>query len=172
MKRLMNWFRRRNLESDLDRELKYHMDRRVRPDAVRACRNGSSKAGHSGAWRLRTGPGRSARRLADPMAAGLPYDLRFSARSFLVVRRLRDGSAFARARDRSNHGHLLSSRSSRPARASGTRPRTPCSYRLEGRSGEHQRIRQLQPDVVPDLPRSSTAETDFSKACSAGPLRP
>ena len=29
MKRLLNWFRLRNLESDLDRELKYHIERRV-----------------------------------------------------------------------------------------------------------------------------------------------
>src|SRR5260370_31377132 len=29
MRHLLNWFRRRNLESDLDRELRYHIDRRV-----------------------------------------------------------------------------------------------------------------------------------------------
>src|SRR6266498_2317488 len=29
MKRMLNWFRLRKLESDLDRELKYHIDRRV-----------------------------------------------------------------------------------------------------------------------------------------------
>ena len=29
MKQLLNWFRRRNLESGLDRELQYHIDRRV-----------------------------------------------------------------------------------------------------------------------------------------------
>jgi transcriptional regulator len=29
MKRVLNWFRLRRLESDLDRELKYHIDRRV-----------------------------------------------------------------------------------------------------------------------------------------------
>ena len=29
MKRMLNWFRRGKLESDLDRELKYHIDRRV-----------------------------------------------------------------------------------------------------------------------------------------------
>src|SRR4029453_5949480 len=29
MRQLLNWFRLRNLESGLDRELKYHIDRRV-----------------------------------------------------------------------------------------------------------------------------------------------
>jgi hypothetical protein len=29
MNRMLNWFRLRKLESDLDRELKYHIDRRV-----------------------------------------------------------------------------------------------------------------------------------------------
>ena len=29
MKRLLNWFRLRRLEGDLDRELQYHIDRRV-----------------------------------------------------------------------------------------------------------------------------------------------
>ena len=29
MKRLLNWFRRRKLETDFDRELTYHIDRRV-----------------------------------------------------------------------------------------------------------------------------------------------
>jgi hypothetical protein len=29
MKQILNWFRLRNLESDLDRELKYHIERRV-----------------------------------------------------------------------------------------------------------------------------------------------
>jgi len=29
MKRILNWFRLRRLEGDLDRELQYHVDRRV-----------------------------------------------------------------------------------------------------------------------------------------------
>ena len=29
MTRLVNWFRRRKLESGLDRELEYHLDRRI-----------------------------------------------------------------------------------------------------------------------------------------------
>ena len=29
MKQLLNWFRRRNLENGLDRELQYHIDRRI-----------------------------------------------------------------------------------------------------------------------------------------------
>src|SRR5260221_11766130 len=84
MKRLMNWFRLRKLESDLDRELKYHLDRRV------------SDLTHSGV------PEPEARRLAALELGGVTqvreevrdvwltrwlrdfaYDLRFSARSFL-----------------------------------------------------------------------------------------
>src|SRR5436309_4680749 len=84
MKRMLNWFRLRKLESDLDRELKYHIDRRV-SDLI-----------HSG-W-----PEPEARRRAMLEIGGLTqvreevrdiwltrwlrdfvYDLRFSARSFL-----------------------------------------------------------------------------------------
>ena len=71
MKRMLNWFRRDALESDLDRELRYHVDRRVATDAVRAGRVGSATAGDAGARRLGAGAGGSARRLADPVAAGL-----------------------------------------------------------------------------------------------------
>src|ERR1044072_3913655 len=35
MKQLFNWFRRRNLENGLDRELHYHFDRRV-TDMIKA----------------------------------------------------------------------------------------------------------------------------------------
>jgi predicted permease len=84
MKSILNWFRRRNLESGLDRELEYHVDRRV-SDLVM-----------SGL------PEREARRKAMVELGGLAqvreevrdvwltrwlrdfaYDLRFSLRSFL-----------------------------------------------------------------------------------------
>src|ERR1043165_4865459 len=84
MKRILNWFRLRSLESDLDRELQYHIDRRV-ADLI-----------HSGV------PEREARRRAALELGGATqireevrdiwltrwlrdfvYDLRFSARSFL-----------------------------------------------------------------------------------------
>src|SRR6266446_10446153 len=84
MKRILNWFRLRRLESDLDRELKYHIDRRV-TDLI-----------HSGL------PEPEARRRVALELGGAPqvreevrdiwltrwlrdfvYDLRFSARSFL-----------------------------------------------------------------------------------------
>ena len=84
MKQLLNWFRRGNLESGLERELRYHLDRRV-SDLVQ-----------SGL------PEREARRRAMLELGGLTqvreevrdvwltrwlrdfaYDLRFSARSFL-----------------------------------------------------------------------------------------
>src|ERR1051326_2941344 len=84
MKRILNWFRLRSLESDLDRELQYHIDRRV-ADLI-----------HSGV------PEREARRRVALELGGATqireevrdiwltrwlrdfvYDLRFSARSFL-----------------------------------------------------------------------------------------
>src|SRR3954468_14164028 len=84
MKRMLNWFRLRKLESELERELEYHFDRRV------------SDLMHSGV------PEPEARRRAALELGGatqireevrdvwltrwlrdLVYDLRFSARSFL-----------------------------------------------------------------------------------------
>src|SRR6266567_9581378 len=84
MKRLLNWFRLRRLENDLDRELQYHIDRRV-TDLI-----------HSGV------PEPEARRQVALELGGATqvrdevrdiwltrwlrdfvYDLRFSARSFL-----------------------------------------------------------------------------------------
>src|SRR5947207_11052880 len=84
MKRMLNWFRLRKLESDLERELKYHIDRRA-SDLI-----------HSGL------PEPEARRRAALELGGaiqvreevrdiwlqrwlrdFIYDLRFSARSFL-----------------------------------------------------------------------------------------
>src|ERR671931_2966855 len=84
MKRLLNWFRRDALENDLDRELRYHLDRRT----VDLTRSGLTE------W--------EARRQATLELGGLVqvqeevrdvwltrwlrdflYDLRFSARSFL-----------------------------------------------------------------------------------------
>jgi predicted permease len=84
MKRMLNWFRLRRLEGDLDRELQYHIDRRV-TDLI-----------HSGL------PEAEARRLVSLELGGATqvqeevrdiwltrwlrdfvYDLRFSARSFL-----------------------------------------------------------------------------------------
>jgi predicted permease len=83
MKRLLNWFRLRRLESDLERELKYHIDRRV------------------GDWMQSGLPAPEARRQAALELGGVTqvreevrdiwltrwlrdfaYDLRFSARSF------------------------------------------------------------------------------------------
>ncbi len=71
MRQLLNWFRRGNLESGLERELQYHIDRRV-SDLVlsglperEAKRQATLELGG-----LDAGPGGSARRLADPVAAG------------------------------------------------------------------------------------------------------
>jgi predicted permease len=84
MRRILNWFRRQKLESGLDRELQYHIDRRI------------NDLGRSGL------PEREARRQAMVELGGLTqvqeevrdvwlsrwlrdfaYDLRYSARSFL-----------------------------------------------------------------------------------------
>src|SRR5713226_10530981 len=84
MKRMLNWFRLRKLESDLDRELKYHIDRRVsdlihsglpEPEARRRVALELGGATHvreevRDVWLTRW--------LRD-----FVYDLRFSARSFL-----------------------------------------------------------------------------------------
>jgi len=86
MNRILNWFRLRRLEGDLDRELQYHIDRRM-TDLI-----------HSGL------PEPEARRRVALELGGimqvreevrdiwltrwlrdLVYDLRFSARSFLRV---------------------------------------------------------------------------------------
>jgi len=50
MKRMFNWFRLRKLESDLDRELKYHTDRRV-SDLIQSIK-GDQPANLSSALRL------------------------------------------------------------------------------------------------------------------------
>ena len=84
MNRLMNWFRRRDLERDLNRELKYHFDRRVsdlilsglpEPEARRQAMlefGGITRVGEEvrDVWLTRW--------LRD-----FVYDLHFSARSFL-----------------------------------------------------------------------------------------
>ncbi len=159
MQQLLNWFRRDSLESDLDRELPYHIDRRV-SDLMRsglpepeARRRAALELGGATQVREEVRDVWLTRWLRD-----FVYDLRFSARSFLrspVV--YRHGSAFARARHWSDDRHLLSGRSGRSARASGRPSRTPGSHRLERRSSSRD-LRQSQPDVVPDLPRSPAAE--------------
>ena len=165
---------RTHWRSGLDRELRYHIDRRV-GDLMRSGLPEweAQTAGDAGARRPRAGAGGSARRLADPLAARLrvrPALLRPQSflRSPLVHRHHR---AVARARYWRNHRHLLAGRSGDPARASGPRTRAPGARRLEGRSGG-QRVRQLESDVVPDLPRPSAAGSDSSKACSAARPRP
>jgi predicted permease len=84
MKQVLNWFRLRNLESDLDRELKYHIDRRVselrlsglpEPDARRQA---TVELGGVTQIREEVRDVWLTRWLRD-----FAYDLRFSARSFL-----------------------------------------------------------------------------------------
>jgi predicted permease len=84
MKYLLNWFRRRKMESDLDRELSYHIERRVSdliesglPDAE-ARRRVVLEIGGSTQIREEVRDVWLTRWLRD-----FVYDLRFSARSFV-----------------------------------------------------------------------------------------
>src|SRR5882762_3810258 len=84
MKRMLNWFRLRKLESDLDRELKYHIDRRV-SDLIHsglpepeARRRAALELGGATQVREEVRDVWLTRWLRD-----FAYDLRFSARSFL-----------------------------------------------------------------------------------------
>src|SRR6266581_5115194 len=83
MKKLFNWFRLGNLETDLDRELKYHLDRRV-SDLVRsglpepeARRQATLELGGVSQVQEEVRDVWLNRWLRD-----FGYDLRFSARSF------------------------------------------------------------------------------------------
>ena len=84
MRQLLNWFRLRNLESGLDRELKYHIDRRV-GDLMRsglpepeARRQATLELGGVTQVQEEVRDIWLTRWLRD-----FAYDLRFSARSFL-----------------------------------------------------------------------------------------
>src|SRR5947207_322074 len=84
MKRMLNWFRRRKLETDLDRELSYHLDRRV-SDLIHsgipepeARRRAASEFGGGTQVREEVRDIWLTRWLRD-----FVYDLRFTARSFL-----------------------------------------------------------------------------------------
>src|SRR5713101_8456525 len=84
MKRMLNWFRLRKLEGDLDRELKYHIDRRV-SDLIHsglpepeARRRAALELGGATQVREEVRDIWLTRWLRD-----FVYDLRFSARSFL-----------------------------------------------------------------------------------------
>src|SRR5882672_7719891 len=84
MNRILNWFRLRRLEGDLDRELQYHIDRRV-TDLIHsglsepeARRRAALELGGAAQVREEVRDIWLTRWLRD-----LAYDLRFSARSFL-----------------------------------------------------------------------------------------
>src|SRR5882724_1562660 len=84
MKRMLNWFRRRKLENDLDRELNYHIDRRV-SDLIRsglpepeARRRAALELGGATQVREEVRDIWLTRWLRE-----FVYDLRFSPRSFL-----------------------------------------------------------------------------------------
>src|SRR5437588_2336637 len=84
MKQLLNWFRRRNLESGLDRELQYHLDRRI-SDLMQS---GLSETEAHRRARLELGGLTQVREEVRDVwltrwLRDFVYDLRFSVRSFL-----------------------------------------------------------------------------------------
>jgi predicted permease len=84
MRRILNWFRLRKLECDLDRELKYHIDRRV-SDLIRS---GLPEPEARRQAALELGGATQVREEVRDMwltrwVRDFVYDLRFSARSFL-----------------------------------------------------------------------------------------
>src|SRR5207302_10459702 len=84
MNRILNWFRLRRLEGDLDRELQYHIDRRVTEliqsglPEPEARRRAALELGGAAQVREEVRDVWLTRWLRDFI-----YDLRFSARSFL-----------------------------------------------------------------------------------------
>src|SRR5918911_1889281 len=84
MKRLLNWFRRRDLERDLDRELRYHVERRV----ADLTRSGVTESDARRQATLELGGMEQIREEVRDIwltrwLRDFVYDLRFSARSFL-----------------------------------------------------------------------------------------
>src|SRR5262245_58908718 len=84
LKQLLNWFRLRHLEKDLDRELKYHIDRRV----ADLMRSGSSEPDARRQATLELGGVTQVREEVRDVwlsrwLRDFAYDLRFAARSFL-----------------------------------------------------------------------------------------
>src|SRR5215471_10228547 len=82
MKQLLNWFRRGNLESSLERELRYHIDRRV----SELLRSGLSEAEARRQARLEIGGlAQVQEEVRDVWLTrwlrDFAYDLRFSAKS-------------------------------------------------------------------------------------------
>ena len=132
MNRILNWFRLRRLEDDLDRELQYHIDRRV-TDLIRsglpepeAKRRVALELGGPTQFREEVRDIWLTRWLRDFL-----YDLRFSARSFLRSPSFTATALLPRARNWSDHRPLLASRSGCFARAPGRPPRAPRSHQLE-----------------------------------------
>ena len=133
MNRMLNWFRLRKLENDLDRELKYHIDRRV-SDLIQSGLP-EPEARRRAAFEL-DGATQVREEVRDVWLTrwlrDFAYDLRFSVRSFFqkpVVHR--DGSDFAGAGNWSDYRHLLTCGSSGPARAAGPTAGTAGSGRFE-----------------------------------------
>src|SRR5436190_18711970 len=83
MNRVLNWFRRRKLETDLDRELSYHLDRRVSDLIHSGLPEPEARRGVA----LELGGATQVREEVRDMwltrwLRDFVYDLRFSARSF------------------------------------------------------------------------------------------
>ena len=87
MKRLLNWFRLRNLESDLDRELKYHIERRVSDLMLSGLPEMEARTHATLEFGGVTQVQEEVRDIwLTRWLRDFAYDLRFSARSFLRSR--------------------------------------------------------------------------------------
>jgi len=84
MRQLLNWFRRKKLERDLDRELQYHLDRRITD--LKSSGLPAEEARRRAMWEL-GGIGQMQEEVRDIWLrwwlTDFTYDLRFSVRSFL-----------------------------------------------------------------------------------------
>ena len=159
MKRILNWFRLRKLESDLDRELAYHIDRRVADlihsglPETEARRRAALELGGATQVREEVRDIWLTRWLRD-----FVYDLRFSARSFLRSPSFTATAVLSLALGIGATTAIYSLVDQVVLRA------LPVDHPerlvlIDWNGYQHGRdLRQCQLDVLPDLPRSPAAE--------------
>jgi hypothetical protein len=132
MNRILNWLRLRRLESDLDRELQYHIDRRV-ADLIHS---GLPETEARRRVALELGGAMQVREEVRDIwltrwVRDFAYDLRFSARSFLRSPSFTATAVLSLALGIGATTALYSCRSGRFARAPDRPPRAPGSHRLD-----------------------------------------
>src|SRR5580765_7757402 len=128
------------------------------PDSIWFARIGGEKARCDGTRWYHAGSRGSARHLAESMAPRFRARLAFlGAIYFSEPVAHVDGSTFSSTRNWSDHRPLFSYRSDRSSRPPCRPPRAPGSHRLD-RISKCRDLRQLQLDVLPDLPGSPAEE--------------